>query len=182
MESTRRIKIVKVDVIFLSDKVFDNQIMSTFEGMEEKSLLSGTAAAILSPFVDGWEKLTGWLIVAVVLILADLNFGIKASKKRGEAIRRSKAVRRSISKLVDYICWIAIAWVIGATFSSPFNIPLLPLIVMAVVYGIELQSIIDNYLEYKGVKKRLNIFKLFALIFKKPEIKDALEDKEKSTC
>ena len=150
--------------------------------MEEKSLISGTTATVLSPFVDGWEKLIGWLIVAIVLILADLNFGIKAAKKRGDTIRRSKAWRRSISKLVDYICWIAIAWVIGATFSSPFNIPLLPFIVLAFIYVIELQSIVDNYLEYKGIKKRLNIFKLIALLFKKPEIKDALEDKNQASC
>lgn len=150
--------------------------------MEEKSLISGTTATVLAPFVDGWEKLTGWLIVAVVLIIADLNFGIKASKKRGDTIRRSKAWRRSMSKLVDYICWIAIAWVIGATFSSPFNIPLLPLIVMAFIYGIELQSIVDNYLEYKGIKKRLNIFKLIFSWLKKPELGSAIEDKSHSSC
>ena len=147
-------------------------------GIEEKTLLSSTTAAILSPFVDGWEKMTGWLIVAIVLILADLNFGIKAAKVRGDDIRRSKAWRRSIGKLVDYICWIAIAWVIGPTFSSPFNIPLLPFIIMAVVYCIELQSIIDNYLEYKGIKKRFSLLKFFVAWFKKPEIKDAIEDKQ----
>jgi len=152
--------------------------------MEEKGLLSGTTAAVLSPFVDGWEKLIGWLIVAVVLILADLNFGIKASKKRGDTIRRSKAWRRSINKLVDYICWIAIAWVIGVQFSSPFNLPLLPMIVMAFIYGIEMQSIIDNYLEYKGVKKRFSLLKLITSWIKKPEIADAFEDndKQKSNC
>ena len=150
--------------------------------MEEKCLISGTTATVLAPFVDGWEKLTGWLIVAVVLIIADLNFGIKASKKRGDTIRRSKAWRRSMSKLVDYICWIAIAWVIGATFSSPFNIPLLPLIVMAFIYGIELQSIVDNYLEYKGIKKRLNIYKLIFSWLKKPELGSAIEDKSHSSC
>lgn len=152
--------------------------------MEEKGLLTGTTAAILSPFVDGWEKLFGWLIVAVVLIIADLNFGIKAARKRGDIIRRSKAVRRSINKLVDYICWIAIAWVLGVSFSSPFNIPLLPLIVMAFIYGIELQSIIDNYLEYKGVKKRFSLFKLIFSWMKKPELASAIEDadKDKSNC
>ena len=149
--------------------------------MEEKTLICSTTAAILSPFVDGWEKLTGWLIVAIVLILADLNFGIKAARSRGEVIRRSKAVRRSMGKLVDYICWIAIAWVIGPTISSPLNIPLLPLIIMLVVYGIEIQSIIDNYLEYKGVKKRLNLAKLFTNWAKKPELMDAIEDKNEET-
>ena len=133
-------------------------------------------AVMFAPFVDGWQELTGWLIFAIVLILADLNFGIKAARKRGEIIKRSKALRRSIGKLVDYICWIAIAWVMGATFSSPFNVPLLPLIVMAVVYAIELQSISDNFLEYKGIKKRFNLIKFFSAWCKKPEITDAIED------
>jgi uncharacterized membrane-anchored protein len=148
------------------------------EIMEEKGLLSGVTATVLAPFVDGWEKLLCWLIVAIVLILADLIFGIKAAKTRGDHIRRSKAWRRSINKLVDYICWIAIAWVIGAEFSSPFNMPLLPLIVMAAVYGIELQSIIDNYLEYKNVKKRFSLFKLVTGLLKKSELKDSIEDKK----
>lgn len=149
--------------------------------MEEKTLICSTTAAVLSPFVDGWEKLTGWLIVALVLILADLNFGIKAARFRGEVIRRSKAVRRSIGKLVDYICWIAIAWVIGPTISSPLNIPLLPLLIMILVYVIEAQSIVDNYLEYKGIKKRLNLAKLFTIWAKKPELTDAIEDKDEET-
>lgn len=150
--------------------------------MEEKTILSSTGAALISPFIDGWEKIFGWLIVAIVLIIADLNFGIKAARKRGDVIRRSKAIRRSINKLVDYICWIAIAWVLGVSFSSPFNIPLLPLIVIAFVYGIELQSIVDNYLEYKGVKKRLSLFKLIFSWMKKPELADAIEDKKESNC
>ena len=150
--------------------------------MEEKSLLSGTTAAVLAPFVDGWEKLFGWLIVAIVLIIADLNFGIKAARYRHEIIRRSKAIRRSVNKLVDYICWIAIAWALGVSFSSPFNIPLLPLLVLVFVYGIELQSIVDNYLEYKGFKKRLSLLRLITSCIKKPEITDAIEDKNESNC
>ena len=121
-------------------------------------------------------------MVAIVLILADLVFGIKAARKRNEIIRKSKALRRSISKLVDYICWIAIAWTLGVSFGSPFNIPLLPLFILALIYGIELQSIIDNYFEYKDVKKRFNIFKFLSLWFKRPEIDDALENKNESNC
>ena len=56
--------------------------------MEEKTILSSTGAALISPFIDGWEKIFGWLIVAIVLIIADLNFGIKAARKRGKGRRR----------------------------------------------------------------------------------------------
>jgi hypothetical protein len=38
-----------------------------------------------------------------------------------------------------------------------------------------MSSIIDNYLEYKGIKKKVNVIKLIARIFKKPELEDVLE-------
>jgi hypothetical protein len=46
---------------------------------------------------------------------------------------------------------------------------------MAVVCLIEMSSIIDNYLEYKGIKQKVNIIKLIANIFRRPEIEDILE-------
>lgn len=47
--------------------------------MSERNVLSGTTATLLSPFVDGWREIVVWLIVAVVLIVADLRFGIEAA-------------------------------------------------------------------------------------------------------
>jgi hypothetical protein len=119
-----------------------------------------------------------FLILAIILILGDLRFGIAAAKKRGERIRPSRAVRRSINKLVDYICWLSIATVVGINFGTVFDIPLLSVIIMAIVCIIELSSIIDNYLEYKGVKQKVNIIKLIARIFRRPEFEDVLEPTE----
>jgi hypothetical protein len=76
---------------------------------------------------------------------------------------------------VDYICWVSIATVVGVNFGSVFGLPLLSVIIMAVVCIIEMSSIIDNYLEYKGIKKKVNLIKLIAHIFKKPELEDVLE-------
>ena len=121
-----------------------------------------------------------FLILAIILILGDLRFGIAAAKKRGERIRPSRAVRRSINKLVDYICWLSIATVVGINFGTVFDIPLLSVIIMAIVCLIELSSIIDNYLEYKGIKKKVNLIKLIAHIFRRPEIEDVLESTEKT--
>lgn len=119
-----------------------------------------------------------WLILAIVLLFADLRYGIKASKQRGEKIRRSRAVRRSINKLVDYFCWLSIAWCLGHTFGSSFNVPILAVVVLAVIYGIEISSIIDNYFEYKGINKRVNLGKLFGRIFRKYDLEGVLEDKK----
>ena len=146
--------------------------------MQERNIIGGVAASVLSPFIEGWQQMLWFLILAIILILGDLRFGIAAAKKRGERIRPSRAVRRSINKLVDYICWLSIATVVGINFGTVFDIPLLSVIIMAIVCLIELSSIIDNYLEYKGIKKKVNIIKLIAHIFRRPEVEDILESTE----
>lgn len=146
--------------------------------MQERNIIGGVIASVLSPFIEGWQQMLWFLILAIILIIGDLRFGIAAAKKRGERIRPSRAVRRSINKLVDYICWLSIATVVGINFGTVFELPLLSVIIMAVVCIIELSSIIDNYLEYKGIKKKVNLIKLIAHIFRRPEVEDVLESTE----
>lgn len=148
--------------------------------MHERNIIGGFTAAVLSPFVDGWQRIIWFLILAIILILGDLRFGIAAAKKRGEHIRPSRAVRRSLNKLVDYICWLSIATVVGVNFGSVFGLPTLSVIIMAVVCIIELSSIVDNYLEYKGIKKKINVIKLLAKLFRKPDLEEVLEPSETS--
>ncbi len=146
--------------------------------MQERNIIGGVTASVLSPFIEGWQQMLWFLILAVILILGDLRFGIAAAKKRGEKIRPSRAVRRSLNKLVDYICWLSIATVVGVNFGNVFGLPLLSVIIMAIVGIIELSSIIDNYLEYKGVKQKVNMIKLIARIFHRPDFEDVLEPTE----
>ena len=148
--------------------------------MQERNIIGGVTASVLSPFIEGWQQMLWFLILAIILILGDLRFGIAAAKKRGERIRPSRAVRRSINKLVDYICWLSIATVVGINFGTVFDIPLLSVIIMAVVCIIEMSSIIDNYLEYKGIKKKVNLIKLIAHIFRRPEVEEVLESTEQT--
>ena len=148
--------------------------------MQERNIIGGVTASVLSPFIEGWQQMLWFLILAIILILGDLRFGIAAAKKRGERIRPSRAVRRSINKLVDYICWLSIATVVGINFGTVFDVPLLSVIIMTIVCIIELSSIIDNYLEYKGIKQKVNLIKLIAHIFHRPEIEDVLESTEKT--
>ena len=146
--------------------------------MHERNIIGGFTAAVLSPFIEGWQQMLWFLVMAIILILGDLRFGIAAARKRDEKIRPSRAVRRSLNKLVDYICWLSIATVVGVNFGSVFGLPLLSVIIMAVVCIIEMSSIIDNYLEYKGIKQKVNIIKLIARIFRRPEFEDVLEPTE----
>lgn len=144
--------------------------------MQERNVISGAMATIFSSFIEGWESIIIWLTVAFILILADLRFGVMAAKKRGENIRGSRVIRRTVNKMVDYICWISIAWILSGSFGKIFNIPLLVAIIMLIVCSIEISSIFDNYFEYKGLNKRFNVWKFFSKLFKISAIEESIED------
>lgn len=129
--------------------------------MHEKNIINGTFAVFLSGFFEFLEPLKWLALCGIILIIADLRFGVMASKKRGEVIRTSRAIRRSINKMIDYTCWVLLACALEHTFAVPFHIPLLPTIVMLVVYGVEINSIFANYFEYKGLNLKVDIFKFF---------------------
>lgn len=144
--------------------------------MQDRNVIAGATAAVISPLVDFYSSLLPFLMLAVALIIIDSRFGIQASKKRGEAIRTSRAVRRAINKLVDYICWITLAGMIGQTFGTAFHVPLLSIIVLCIVYSIELTSIFNNYFFYKGIKKKFNGWKFFSKLTGNDAIESALEE------
>lgn len=143
--------------------------------MQERNVINGAMAVVLSPLVDFYTALIPFLIGALVLIIADTRFGVEASVKRGELFRTSRMVRRAINKLVDYICWITLAGVIGNAFGSTLGVPILSVLILAVIYGIELTSCFNNYFEFKGINKQINIWKLFG----KKELEGVIEDKNK---
>lgn len=145
------------------------------ERMQERNIISGAMATVISPFVEFYQALLPFLILAVVLIVADTRFGVEASIKRGETFRPSRMMRRAINKLVDYICWITLAGVVGNAFGTILGIPILSALILLVVYGIELTSCFNNYFEFKGINKKINIWKLFG----KKELEGVLEDKDK---
>lgn len=107
-----------------------------------------------------WAK---WLLAAAfILTLADLRFGIAASKFRKEPVKKSRAIRRTCDKICSYVLWIVLAYTFGQAFGDPFGIELLPLLMLLVIYGVELESIYVNYFAAKGKNVKVNIFKLFA--------------------
>ncbi|MFR3329695.1 MAG: phage holin family protein [Odoribacter splanchnicus] len=140
--------------------------------MSERNTLSAMVTVFMSSFMDFIEPLKWFLLLGLILIFADLKFGIAAAKKRGEKIRISRAGRRTINKIVDYLCWILVAGAMGKAFGIPFNIPILPAIILLVVCGLEINSVFMNYFEARGKKVKVNIFKYFA---KKSDIIDVEE-------
>lgn len=139
---------------------------------DANTLYSSVIAAAGAVLTEFYSHLAPWLLLGAVLVFVDLRFGVKAAIARGEEIRPSRAVRRTINKMVDYLCWVTLAEVCSMTFDVTFGVPVVTIAILLIIYGIELNSCVNNYLEYKGVKKRLNFFKLVGR-------EDLLEDKNK---
>lgn len=142
--------------------------------MQERNIINGTTTAVVAPLLDFYNNLIPFIILAIVLIFVDSRFGIAAARKRGETIRMSRKWRRAINKLIDYVCWVTLAGLFGQAFGTILGIPVLSGLFLLIVYGIEVTSCFNNYFEYKGIKKKVNIFKLF----NRPEVENCIEDVE----
>lgn len=135
--------------------------------MQDRNIIAAATSMSLMPFIEFYEALTPYIILAIVLILADSRFGVEAAQKRGETIRQSRKWRRAINKLVDYICWISLAGVFSNAYSDVLDIPALSGVVLLIVYAIEITSCFNNYFEVKGIKLRLSFNAIFREWFKK---------------
>lgn len=144
--------------------------------MDERNVIGGITASVLSGFADFMSPLRWFLLLGLVLIIADLRFGIEAAQYRKEVIRTSRAIRRTVNKIIDYLCWIFVAGAMGEAFGNSFSIAFLPAVVMLVVYGIEINSCYTNYFEARGKKVRVNVFRFFA---KKNDIIEIEEEEKK---
>ena len=140
--------------------------------LQERNIINGATASIIAPLLEFYQKLIPFLILGVVLIIVDSRFGVAAARKRGERIRASRKWRRAINKLVDYICWVTLAGIFGSAYSEILGIPILAASILLIIYGIEISSCFNNYFEAKGIKKKVNIFKLFNRI----DIERCVED------
>ena len=105
-----------------------------------------------------------YLIVAAVLIAVDLYFGIKAARKRKETIRFSKAVRRTVGQMFEYVCWV----MLSASLSIAFDFKAVEWIVLGLVMGNEVMSVAGNYFFIHGY--RIEGFNFLSLISKKAGI------------
>ncbi len=137
---------------------------------DTNNLLSATMAALGMALSELYCHLMPWLMLGMVLVFVDLRFGLLAAKARKEEIRPSRACRRTFNKMVDYLCWVALAEVSSRTFGITLGTPVVSMAILFIIYGIELNSCVNNYLEYKGIKKKWNFFRLVGK-------DDLLEDK-----
>lgn len=89
-----------------------------------------------------------FICIAVVLIIVDLIFGIAAAQRRGESVRVSRAIRRTVNKIVEYACWI----ILSASLAVAFAFDSLNWIILSIVIGNEMISIFGNWMLVRGKK------------------------------
>lgn len=129
----------------------------------------GATIGIMAFFSTAMIQTLPWLLLAIPFLLLDLLYGIRAARHRGDKVRMSTAVRRSVDKAVAYIMWVAAA----VMLAQLFGVAWLDKAVLALVFGNEFISIIGNYLETKNVE--LSISEFWKLIFRKGAEKVGVE-------
>lgn len=105
---------------------------------------------------------------AVVLILMDLHFGIKAAKHRYQKYKRpadrvtfSKALRGTVGKFFEFCAWIILA----SSMSIAFKQDWIQWATLGLVYVNEIGSIIGNYLCTKDIEFSLLAFLKAVLVY-----------------
>ncbi len=119
-----------------------------------------------------------WLmLLAVVLIAADFWLGIHKSIANGIDIRFSRAIRRTMMKFADYLCVVILGAVVGKALGEPlgYTAVSIAVVLMSVACLCELDSIISNWGDIKGIK--INVFKIaLALVgYKRKELAESLK-------
>lgn len=126
-----------------------------------------------------------FLLLCVVLIVVDLKFGIENSQAHGELIRTSRALRRTVNKLIDYLCWLMFSAVFAEAFAVPFGVDIMPVAagVMLLACFNEIDSILQNYHAARG-QEGVSLIKFIVSLVKRKDkdvgaaLEDTLKEKE----
>lgn len=130
-------------------------------------------------------ELRWMLLLAIALILADFWFGISVSKHLGKPIRRSRACRRTLNKVVDYLCYILVAAFLGMALGDPLGLkPVnIAMVSLLMCYGFEIDSIYSHICELHGVKNGISIWRIiiYLITFRFNSLKEVLSNLENNS-
>lgn len=122
-----------------------------------------------------------WMILlAFVLILSDFWFGISVSRMQGIEVRKSRAGRKTLNKIIDYLCYVLLGAVIGKAIGDPYGLnPItVSITIMILCYCFEIDSIYNHICELHGVKKRYSIWAILwkLITFKFKDVGEAFQE------
>ena len=160
---------------------------------------TGTRVLTLALFggeLSGIISDSRWLLLAIfVCVAADFRYGWGESSLRYERARRkgdkvvmsqyrwrtSRAVRRTVNKLVDYVVWICVGVAIGMAVLAPLGVSYNygGLAAAVVAIACEAKSFIGHFFYLHGIrvegKGMKAFFRAFAVAFAKKKDKDVGE-------
>lgn len=110
---------------------------------------TGLSATLLLFFENSLASMLPYLFISFLVIMIDLWFGIQAAKTRGEEVRWSRAIRRTVGKCFEYFCWSVLA----SSLSVATGYEIIQTGLMLVVIGIECISVFQNWLTVKKGRK-----------------------------
>lgn len=105
---------------------------------------------VLQDFISNTIQLSiPWLIAMAAIIILDLIVGLRKAYFCNEEVRFSKACRRTINKSVCYFWFVGTVSLIDTAAHIGLNITTWACLI---VCGLELISVISNFLKTKGYK------------------------------
>lgn len=117
-----------------------------------QAVVTGGASAVAIAFLQtSVLRMIPYSLPALVFIVLDLIYGVRAARMRGDRVRFSTAIKKTVTKIVGYICWIILASTLAVAFSKEW----IEWAVLGLVFLNEFASIIGNYLEAKGISVSL---------------------------
>lgn len=141
------------------------------------------SAAVGLSFIEEMQAMMydlRWLLLlCVVLIIADLKFGIENSQAHKEVIRASRAMRRTVNKFIDYLCWLMFSAVFAEAFAVPLGIDRMTVTVCVMLLACfnEIDSIVQNYHAARGIEG-ISLVHFFVNLVKRKnkDVGEALEE------
>ena len=138
------------------------------------NFVNGLFGTFLSGFLqESLSHMLPWLVASFAVIICDLCFGVRKALLMNEEVRVSRAVRRTMGKMLTYFWFVCMACTIEVAAGGTLGIDKWSCLV---VCFFEFCSIVSNILKPKGYK--FNVRKLVALVVSKAvdESKEELEE------
>lgn len=121
------------------------------------------------------------VLLCGALILADLWLGCRSSSTEGKEVRKSRAIRRTANKFVDYLMYMLVAAMIGMVVEqigwwSHTNVALCGILLGCFC---ELESILGHWATLHGYTFSLRAFVVRLIKKKDEELADAIKNELK---
>ena len=117
---------------------------------EESALIveSSVSATLVLLLKTAVLRMIPYALPGLALIAIDLIVGCQAARARGEKVRASTAIRRTLVKIFLYICFLILATTLAISFGRSW----LEWGTLGLLYANEFLSVVGNYLETKGIQ------------------------------